>query len=328
MTRRLINFIFVIFLTVFSATVTAFAQQPLDVARSQMHAGRTSDARKIVQAELARGSESARLMEAVLSPRGDSAAALLEKVARESGHGLASAQAAERMGDILFASSRWDDAIKWWEYSLSVTAEQPGRERLAIKSARAEFSAGREKQALARLDPVAQSVSTPIAGEARFWRGKVLERQGKTREAAEEYLAAYTAPGNRLSLAALQRLHNFYGSSGSRNSADWRERWNKASAGTVFDNRFMTSSASAAGVSPGTPSSTGYAIQLGAFSTRQRASDHAARIRRLGLKPVIAPPSSDKLYRVRIEGIPSEKELNRIAALLKKNKFDYQVIRP
>jgi tetratricopeptide (TPR) repeat protein len=301
----------------------AIAQQQLQVARSQIAAGRTADARKIAAAEAARGSELARLMEAELTPRGDSAALALEKIARQGGHGLASAHAGERMGDILFAAGRWEDALKWWEFAAGLMAEPGDRQRLAIKSARAELARGQRKQAIDKLGAVANSADAPLAGEARFWRGMAFEKQGKTREAAEDYLASYTTPGNRLSLAALQRLHVFYGSSDGKNSADWRQRWNSASSGTVFDNRFLPSVSTSSG-----SSSSGWTIQLGAFSTRQRASDHAARIKRLGLTPVIEPPSSDKLYRVRIEGIPSEREMKRISALLKKNRLDFHVIRP
>jgi tetratricopeptide (TPR) repeat protein len=314
------------------ASISLSAQQPLEIAREQMLAGRTADARRLVASELSGGSELARLMEAVLTARGDSAAALLESVARQGGHGLASALAAERMGDVLFAAGRWEDAAKWWDFALSVTADKPGQNRLAIKYARADYVGGRLKQALSRLDKVAGSADTPLAGEARYWSGVVLERQGKTRDAAEEYMAAYTSPGNRMSLAALHRLHAFYGNSSGSNAADWRERWNRASTGSVFDSRYLPSPAPAQTASPAATvssgKSSGWILQLGAFSSRQRAADHVARIKRLGLNPVLEPPQADKLYRVRIEGIPDEKELKRISALLKKNKFDYHVIQP
>lgn len=294
------------------------AQQPLDVARRLLQAGHTDDARRIVSAELGSGSELASLMTAVLAAPADSAAPLLEHLARGEGGGANKALAGERMGDLLFAAGRAEHAVEWWEFTLRNLADRSDRQRVLIKSARAEGARGRAKQALALLESALDGEETPLTGEARFWQGMTLEGQGKIRKAAEAYLAAYTAPGNRLGLAALHRLHEFYGSAGGRNAEDWRTRWRNASSGTVFESRYLP--ASAAG--------SGWTVQLGAFSSRQRAADHAARVRRLGLSPVIEPPAGDKLYRVRIEGIPSESEMKRITALLKKNRLDYHVIKP
>lgn len=300
------------------SALSAQAQQPLDVARSQMKAGLTADARRMVASELSSGSELARLMNAVLTAPADSAATVLEQFARENGRGQNSGQAAERMGDLLFSARHWENAVQWWDFALKNITAKADRQRLRVKTARAELKRSRTKQALSRLKSALADGESSLTGEIKFWQGAVLERQGKTREAAGAYLAAYTAPDNRLSLAALHRLHNFYGSSGGSNAQDWRTRWLSSSDGTVFENRYL----------PAAPVSSGWAVQLGAFSNSSRAADHAARIRRLGLSPVIGQPSADKLYRVRIEGIRSEKEMKRITALLKKNKLDYHVIKP
>ncbi len=321
----------------FSATVTillaavvlltagaALAQGPLDVARARMLAGHTGEARRIVAAELsAGGSEAARLINAVLAAPADSAASLLEQFARHSGRGPNTGQAAERMGDLLFSARRWENAVEWWEFALKNLTATPAVQRVTIKSARAELERGRAKQALSKLESALAAEETPLTGEARFWQAMALERRGKTREAAEAYLAAYTTAGNRLSLAALYRLNNFYGSAGGRNAADWRTRWQNASAGTVFASRYLPAAAA-----PGSATHAGWTVQLGAFSSGKRAAAHASRIRKLGLSPVIEQPRGDKLYRVHLEGIASEKELKRITAKLKKNKLEYHVIKP
>jgi tetratricopeptide (TPR) repeat protein len=306
-------------LALFSAFGVATAQQPLDVARYRMQIGRTGDARKIVAGELASGSELARLMNAVLTAPADSAAVLLEKFARESGRGQNTGQAAERMGDLLFSAERWGNAVEWWDFALKNISGKTDYQRLRIKTARAELKRGRTKQALSRLESALADGESSLTGEVKFWQGAALESQGKTRNAAEAYLTAYTATDNRLSLAALHRLHNFYGSSGGSNAQDWRTRWQNASAGTVFESRYLPAA---------TAASSGWTVQLGAFSSSARATDHATRIRRLGLNPVIGQPRGDKLYRVRIESIPSQKELKRVTTLLKKNKLDYHVIKP
>ncbi len=309
-------------LVLFITAGGASAQQPLEVARTRMQAGHTADARRIVASELASGSELARLMNAVLAAPADSAAVLLEKFARESGRGQNAGQAAERMGDLLFSARRWENAVQWWEFGLKNIIGTVDRQRLSIKTARGELERKRVRQALSRLEAALAEGESPLTGEVKFWQGAALERQGKTREAAEAYLAAYTAPGNRLSLAALHRLHSFYGSSGGSNARDWRTRWQNASAGTVFESRYLPAAPAVSSAS------SGWTVQLGAFSSGERAADHAARVKRLGLSPVIGQPRGDKLYRVRIDGVPSEKELKKITALLKKNKLDYHVIKP
>ncbi len=301
----------------------AQAQGPLDVARARMRDGRTDDARRIVAAELsAGGSEQARLINAVLAATADSAASLLEQFARQSGRGPNTGAAAERMGDLLFSARRWENALEWWEFALKNLTGTTDTQRVTIKSARAELERGRAKQALSKLESALAAEETPLTGEARFWQGVALEHGGKTREATEAYLAAYTTAGNRLSLAALYRLNNFYGSAGGRNAADWRTRWQSASAGTVFAGRYLPAAAAVPAAHDG------WTVQLGAFSSGKRAAAHASRVKKLGLNPAIEQPRGDKLYRVHIEGIATEKELKRITAKLKKNKLEYHVIKP
>lgn len=155
-------------------------------------------------------------------------------------------------------------------------------------------------------------------GEADYWRGVALEAQGKQGEAAEAYLAAYTAADNRLSLAALHRLHEIYRTSSGKNADDWRERWRASSAGTVFDPAYL----------PSGGSSGGYSVQLGAFSSRDHAAELVGRVRRMGLFPDVVEPSEDKLYRVRISGIADQNRLIEITSVLERNKLDYHVIKP
>ncbi|HLA41011.1 MAG TPA: SPOR domain-containing protein, partial [Candidatus Glassbacteria bacterium] len=88
--------------------------------------------------------------------------------------------------------------------------------------------------------------------------------------------------------------------------------------GTIFESRYLKAETPAALV--------GWVIQLGAFSSADRARSLAGKVSRLGLAAVVRPPGGDGLYRVRIEGIRSKEEFDRTVATLKKNRIDYNLI--
>ncbi|MFH1069939.1 MAG: SPOR domain-containing protein [Candidatus Glassbacteria bacterium] len=309
-------------LLILAAAFPASGQQMVEVAERQAGAGLTEDARTIIEGALATLAPASRdralFLQAALTALGDSAAPRLERCEAASGSASLKNKTRERLGDLAYTAGRYDDALAWWRKAL-VAVENPAEsQRLSVKVARAEIRSSRFGGAVSALNEARAPAGT-APGLVSFYSGLALEKSGKTNEAARAFTSAYTQAGSPYAVAALYYLDRLYGAGGSRNAADWRDRWAASSRGTIFES---------AASKPEAVTSAGWTIQLGAFSSSDRARSLAARLSRLGLSPKVLPPGRDGLYRVRIEGIGTKEELNKIVAVLKKNRIDYNLTAP
>lgn len=299
--------------------VLAQAQGMLEVAEKQMAAGLGPDARALVEAALSSSvageKDRALYLQAVLTARGDSAAGALEEFTKSSLSDNLKAQGLERLGDLAYSQGKYQDAAAHWQRAYETGSGNRFRQRLLNKMSRASLRMSRPHGALSSLREAQQLGETSQAGIVHYWRGMAKQLTGDRDGAAREFMASYTRPTHRYSLSALYRLNEIYGQGESKNAGEWRNRWRESSQGTVFDTKHLSFSLG-----------SGYVIQLGAFSTTVRARSLAQKARRLGLDAIVRSPAADGLYRVRIEGIPSRKEVDRIISVLKKNRIEYHII--
>ncbi len=311
------------FALVFSliCAVLAQAQGMLEVAEKQMAAGLGSDARTLVEAALtysvAGEKDRALYLRAVLTARGDSAAEALEEFTKSSLSDNLKAQGLERLGDLAYSQGKYTDATAHWQQAYETGSGNQFRQRMLSKMSRANLRMSRPHGALSSLRQARQLGETSQAGMVYYWCGMAKQLTGDRDGAAREFMASYKRPGHRYSLCSLYRLNEIYGQGESKNAGEWRNRWRESSQGTVFGTKHLSSSLG-----------SGYIIQLGAFSTAERARLLAQKARRLGLDAIVRSPAADGLYRVRIEGIPSRKKMDRIISVLKKNRIEYHIIAP
>jgi tetratricopeptide (TPR) repeat protein len=309
-------------LLILAAALPAAGQQMVEVAERQAVAGLTEDARTIIEGALATLAPASRdralFLQAALTPAGDSAAARLKTYEAASSSAQLKNKTRERLGDLAYAVGRYDNALAWWRKALAAVETPAESQRLTVKAARAEIRSSRFGGAVSALNEVRSPTGT-ASGMIGFYSGLALEKSGKTKEAGRAFTSAYTAAGSPYAVAALYYLDHIYGTGDSRSATDWRDRWAASSRGTIFDSSRLK---------PKAVSTAGWTIQLGAFSSSDRASSLAARVNRLGLSSKVLPPARDGLYRVRIEGIETKEELNRIVALLKKNRIEYHLSAP
>ena len=191
------------------------------------------------------------------------------------------------------------------------------RQLLLVKIARAQLKRKRPREALAVLRRAQSLGETSRSGLITYWIGAASKAAGHREEAARNFTSTYTRAADPYQLAALYQLTGIYGGGSSNTAEAWRKRWNDSSSRSVFSRKFLPP-----------PQGNYYSIQLGAFSTVQRAEAQAARARALGLRPVVLPAGADGLYRVRIVGLTSRREVKRITALLRKKRIAYHVISP
>ena len=311
------------FALVFSlnCTVLAQAQGMLEVAEKQMSAGLGADARTLVKAALSSSvpgeKDHALYLQAVLTARGDSAAEALEEFTKSSLSDNLKAYGLERLGDLAYSQGKYQDAAAYWQSAYETGSGNQFRQHLLGKMSRASLRMSRPQGALSSLRQAQQLGETSQAGMVHYWRGMAEQLAGDRDGAAREFMASYARPNHRYSLSALYRLNEIYGQGESKNAREWQNRWRESSKGTVFDTKHLPSSMAG-----------GYIIQLGAFSTAARAGSLAQEARRLGLDAIVRSSAADSLYRVRIEGIPSREEVDRIISLLKKNRIEYHIIAP
>ena len=299
----------------------AQAQGMLEVAEKQMAAGLGADARTLVEAALASSSagekDRALYLQAVLTAGGDSAAAALEEFTESSLSDSLKARSLERLGDLAHAQGKYSSAAACWQQACDTGSGRQFKQRLLTKLSRASLRMRRPHGALSSLRQAQQLGESTQRGMVHYWRGMAEQLSGDSDGAAGEFMASYTQPGHRYSLSTLYRLNEIYGQGESSNAGQWRDRWRKSSRGTVFDTKHLPSSLG-----------SGYIIQLGAFSTDERARTLARKVRSLGLNAVVRFSAADSFYRVRIEAVPSRKELERIISVLKKNRMEYHLVAP
>ncbi|HUU29614.1 MAG TPA: SPOR domain-containing protein [archaeon] len=299
-------------------------QDMLEVVKTQMALGLTSDARVLVESALESAApggtgEKALFYQAVLTAGGDSAFQRLQKVAGSGQlEGWAvTGDALERLGDLAFAKSGYPDAVKYWQLAGQGEKDLETGQRLLVKTARAELRNNKPQAALSALRKALELGQSPQTGMIRYWRGVAKQAAGDQEGAVNEYMVTYNRAGDPYQFTALYRLAEIYGQGGSGTAGEWRKRWQDTSSKTVFDTRILTPREG--------PS---YSIQLGAFSTSERAKAFAEKAGKLGLEPVVLPAGADGLYRVRIQGLVSRKELDRVVSILKKNRLEYRIISP
>jgi tetratricopeptide (TPR) repeat protein len=299
----------------------AQAQGMLEVAEKQMAAGLGPDARTLVEAALVSSpvgeKDRALYLRAVLTASGDSAAAALEEFTKSSLSDTLKAQGLERLGDLAYSQGKYGAAAACWQQACETGSGSQLQQRLLTKISRASLRMRRPHGALSSLRQAQQLGEPSQQGMVHYWRGMAERLSGDSDGAAGEFMASYTQPGHRYSLSTLYRLNEIYGQGESKNARQWRDRWRESSKGTVFDTKHLPSSMAG-----------GYIIQLGAFSTDARARSLAREVRSLGLDAIVRFSAADSLYRVRIEAIPSRKELEKIISVLKKNRMEYHLVAP
>ena len=299
----------------------------LEVARSQMAAGQTADARVLVGSAVKSAispeqRNRALLYQAYLETEEDSAFARLEMVsvlAKGQAEGIS---ARERLGDLAFLRGDYREALKNWLVAAETANSLKDRQYSLVKAARARLRMNNPKAAIETLEKAMALGRSPAYGMLHYYSGVALQAVGNRKQAAEQYLAAYQQAGNPYQLAALYRLVAFYGKGKSLHARQWRNRLAESAGHTVFD----PAEVSAAAGSPGWTDT--YSIQLGAFSTLSRARAHAESLKRQGFDPAVLPAGSDRLYRVRIVGLPGRLEANKIIKKLKKKGISCHLIFP
>ena len=299
----------------------ARAQSLLDVAERQMAAGLTEDARTMVGQVLVSAKkadrEKAGYLAAVLDSAGDSAKAGLENFLKSAVSPGLRAQTLERLGDLAFLQGKYLEAEHSWQKAFRAESDPVKSQDRLIKSARARLQLERPDSALAALGSALQLGESPVTGIICYWRGEAFRSAGDSKNAAGEYSNTYTRPGQSFGLLALYQLQELYGGGTSSSAAQWRKLWSDSRRETVFEEKYFRPAVSPAG----------FVIQLGAFSTEASARKLAGTLSGPGLEPVVRS-GPDKLYRVRIEGIPSRKEAESIISRLKARHIEYQLIVP
>ncbi len=335
--------LFIILVAVFFLHGASSAQDMLDVARTQMAAGLTADARLLVEGRIAAGGagrDRALYYRALLTARSDSALGRLLELAGQGGRSPETLAALERLGDLAYARGQYSEAISRFQTAADRAADPATSRRAMVKRARAELRLGRAGDATRTLrQAAALGEEETHRGMLRYHLALAKEQDGDTNGAAEDFLAVYLNAQSPYQLAALSRLTRIYGRGSSERAEQWRVRLAESSGATVFDPAWVRPEGggqlSATGKAPAesrtapAAGGAGWAIQLGAFSSAARAGSLAEEIRqRTGLKPMVIPSADGKLQRVRLTGLATKDELKRIEAVLKKQRIKYHVIEP
>jgi len=223
-------------------------QDLLEVARSQMAAGQTADARVLVGSAVKSATSpeqrnQALLYQAYLETEEDSAFARLETVS-----GLAEGQAEgisarERLGDLAFLRGDYREALKNWLAAAETANSLKDRQYLLAKAARARLRMNHPQPAVETLEKALALGRSPAYGMLHYYSGVALQAVGNRKQAAEQYLAAYQQAGNPYQLAALYRLVEFYGKGNSLHARQWRNRLAESAARTVFDHAEVSAAA-------------------------------------------------------------------------------------
>lgn len=315
----------------FASAISLQSQDMLEVARTQMAAGLTEDARLLLDNHLARGgagSVRARYFRALLASSADSAQRALLELAGSGEHGPEISGSLERLGDLAYASGRYSEAADRFKVAADRASDPETSRRSLVKLARARIKAGAPGEAAGVLRRAQALGEADHRGMVRYYLALAEEGEGNLNGAAENYLTLYLDERSPYQLAALTRLVRIYGAGDSRSAAQWRDRLAGSSGGTVFDPSRVATGAVAA-VATVTASSGGWSVQLGAFSNRDRAQALASDVRRrTGLDAVVLDPRDDNLYRVRIVGLASQQDADRVETVLKRNRIQYTVIKP
>ena len=311
-----------------SAAPRLAAQDMLDVAAGQMATGQTADARVLVgsaveSATSPKQRNRALLYQAYLETDEDSASTRLELVTELAAGQAEAISARERLGDLAFSRGDYRQALTTWLKAADTAESLEYRQNLLVKAARARLRMNNPQQAIKILERALALGRSSEYGTLHYYSGVALQASGDRNKAAEQYLAAYRFAGNPYQLAALSRLVEFYGRGKSAHARQWRSRLIESAASTVFDPAEVSSAAGGLAGLPGT-----YSIQLGAFSSLSRARAQAENLKHQGFDPVVLPAGSDGLYRVRILGLASRVEADKVVKKLKKNGFSYQLISP
>ncbi|MCE5272211.1 SPOR domain-containing protein [bacterium] len=325
---------------------SAAAQDMLTVARTQMAAGMTADARVIVESSLNSSAdpERARLYRALLTAPADSALGRLLELASQGGKSAATQEALERLGDLAYMRGQYSEAATRYQSAADRAADPEASRRAMAKRARAELHLGQAKSAARTLRQAAALGEEANRGMLRFSLGCAKEQDGDTNGAAEDYLALYLDSQSPYQLAALTRLTRIYGGGTSERAGQWRTRQAEACDGTVFDPAWVRPESAvsaksgahsakpepaASAQAPASSASGGWSLQLGAFSGAARANTMAEEIRRrTGLSPVVVQVAGSRLYRVRLTGFGSKADCRSSEATLKKQRIKYEVIEP
>ncbi|MBN2289349.1 MAG: SPOR domain-containing protein [Candidatus Glassbacteria bacterium] len=310
-----------------AAALRLEAQDMLEVARGQMAAGHAADARVLVENALRAASSPeqrnrALLYRACLETDGDSAFSRLELVCGMAAGQAEAVIAGERLGDLAFSRGDYTRARESWLLAAEAAGSPENRQSALAKAARAELRMKYPRQAVGTLERALAMGQSASSGMLHYYCGEALQAAGDRDKAAQHYLVAYQSPGDPYQLAALYRLVEFYGQGGGKAARQWRDRLAQSAAGSVFG------PAAGTAVSPPQAAPGGYSIQLGAFSSLARAEAHAAGLRKQGFDPAVLPAGADKLYRVRIVGLKSRREADRLIEKLKKKGISYQLISP
>jgi tetratricopeptide (TPR) repeat protein len=326
------TFCLIYMLIAFCLTIAApsrlAAQDMLDVARSQMAAGRTADARTLVSSAVqSAGSPTRRnralLYKAFLETDQDSALVSLELISGLAAGKNEGIKAFDRLGDLAFARGDYREARKNWLQVAESTGRLEPRQSALAKAARAELRMKNPRQAIEILERALSLGKSPAEGMLYYYYGSALQALRNEKEAVGKYLAAYSLAGDSYQLAALSGLTAIYGRGKSSQAAQWRNRLAQSAGGSVFDPFEVSAAAGIPVAASGT-----YSIQLGAFSARARAESHAASLKAQGFLPVVLPAGRDGLFRVRIAGLPSRKDAEKIIKKLKRNKITCHLISP
>ena len=311
-----------------AASARLAAQDMLDVARSQMAAGRTADARTLVSTALQSADSPSRrnrvlLYKAFLETDKDSAQVSLELVTALAVGESEGIRAFDRLGDLAFARGDYREARKNWLKVAESTGCLEEKQNALAKAARAELRMDSPGQAIELLERALSLGKSPAEGMLYYCYGSAFQALGNAKDAADKYMAAYRLAGDPYQLAALSSLTSIYGRGKSSQAKQWRDRLAQTAAGSVFDSYEVSAA-------PGMPvaGSGTYSIQLGAFSALSRAESHAASLKTQGFHPVVLPAGGDGLYRVRITGLSSRKDAEEIIKELKKKGFSCHLISP
>ena len=317
--------LYFVFLLIAYFAVAAYAAPDgmLEIIHGQMAVGNTDDARTLTESAISQAADPASRNRAILARarlaiKPDEAARDLELVSNLGGGSEDSWEADLRLGDIEFLKGNKSAAESRWKQVFDRASEIKFRQDAAVRSARSMISRRDFDGALGVLDRAIGLGATDFSGMLLYYRGVALQEKGDNRSAAAEFMKVYQMPGDSYQIAALRHLAAIYGSGDSKEAKEWRNRLAQTATGTVFALSSPIASVPAV--------SAGYAVQLGAFSTRDRAEKLSREMRGKGYNAVVVPPSGDNLFRVRVLGYADESKAKSAAAQIKKMGINCQVI--
>ena len=313
-----------LFVAILAVVAYATPDGMLEIIRSQMASGHTEDARTLTESAISQAGDPASrnraiLARAELTVEPDEAVRDLELVSNLAGDGAESWEADLRLGDIEYLKGNSSKAESHWKKVAERASDKSFRQDAAGRIARSMIDRKDYNSALKILDSAISMGASDLSGMLLYYRGLALQAKGDNRTAALEFMKVYQMPGDSYQIAALNHLASIYGKGNSKEAKEWRARLSQTATGTVFAQTEISTSP--------LPVSAGYAVQLGAFSTRDRAEKLSREMRGKGYNAVVIPPSKDKLFRVRILGYASESKAKDAAAKIKKMGINCQAIR-